>query len=47
MHRVQTVTIIPYYLANTPPLVTPPPPTYSFDENFCASIIIDEDSDCD
>ena len=25
----------------------PPPPPNSFDENYCAGIIISEDSDCD
>ena len=34
--------ILPYYLANTPPSRQRPP--NSFDENYCAGIIISEDS---
>ena len=38
--------IVPYYLANMPPLATTPPlpPPNSFDENYCAGIITSEDS---
>ena len=35
--------ILPYYLANTPSFATMSPPPNSFDENYCAGIIISED----